>query len=166
MMKAPAHDGDDPGPPRATASHSAGLLRLIANLLHHGDGHHAGGGHVRNRGAGDHAHQTGGQNRRLRGAAGGLVGHLHAHVNEQLAAANGGEEGAEHDEVEQCAGRGKQRGSEHAALRHGHAGCKLVQELQHAGLGLCIENTGQIQGHPGVDDEHRDKHRQRQSQVR
>ena len=107
------------------------LFRRIAGFLHQRDGQDAGGRNVRNRRTGDHAQQTGGNNRCLCRTAGRLVAELHAHVDQHAAAAAVGEERTEYHEVEQCIQTGGKRASEDtvlsehqglAELREGHAG--------------------------------------------
>ena len=98
-----AHDGGhDLAAGRGSSFDSASFLGGIADLLHHGDGHNAGAGHVGGGGAGDHAHQTGGHNSSL-GRTGVVVGsgtELDADVDQDLAAAAGAEQRAkDHDPV-------------------------------------------------------------------
>ena len=154
---ADAHDGGhDLTASGSDCLNSARLLRLVADLLHHRDGHDTGGCDVCDSRTGDHAHQAGRDDGCLCGAAGGLVGELHADVDQQLTAAHRGEESTEHDEVEQGICGGVQRSSEDAALAHRHADAELLDELCE-GLALGEQDAGQIGRSEGVQDEDRNE---------
>ena len=162
---ADAHDGGhDLAAGGGHGFDGAGFFRSVADLLHHRDGHDAGGGHVGDRGAGDHAHQAGGNDSRLGGAAGGLVGELHAYVDQQLAAAAFREERAEEDEVEQAGAGGLQRGAVDALLGHDHAFGELFQHLLEGlvlGGGDGAEHALRQEGRrPGIGDKGDDKEEQ------
>ena len=78
--------------------HSAGKLRLVAGLLHHGDGHRTGGHSVAHRGAGHHTAQGGGDDGHLGGTARGGTGHAVGQVDEEVGDAGALQERAEDDE--------------------------------------------------------------------
>ncbi|CAN4042350.1 site-specific DNA-methyltransferase (adenine-specific), partial [Dysosmobacter welbionis] len=94
-----AHDGGhDLAAGGGSRLHGAGELRLVARLLHHGDGDGAGGDGVAHGGAGHHSAQGGGDDGHLGGAAGGGTGHGIGQVDEELGDAGPLQEGAEDDE--------------------------------------------------------------------
>ena len=94
-----AHDGGhDLAAGGGSRLHGAGELRLVARLLHHGDGDGAGGDGVAHGGAGHHAAQGGGDDGHFGGAAGGGTGHGIGQVDEELGDAGPLQEGAEDDE--------------------------------------------------------------------
>ena len=77
---------------------SAGELRLIAGLFHHGDGDGAGGNGVAHGGAGHHAAQGGGDDRHLGGAAAGPTGNAVGKADEEVGDAGALQKRAENDE--------------------------------------------------------------------
>ena len=134
-----------------------GFLGGVAHLLHHGDGHNAGAGHVGGGGAGDHAHQAGGHNGCL-GRAGVVVGagtELDADVDQNLAAAAGAEQGAEdHDPVHEAGARAG-GGAVDTFTAHDHQVSELVDV--HA---LVEQDAGKPPGSPDISDEHADENHQ------
>ena len=94
-----AHDGrHDLSAGGGGRFHRAGKLGLVAGLLHHGDGHGAGGHGVAHGGAGHHAAQGGGNDGHLGGTAAGPAGHAVCKVNEEAGDAGALQERAENDE--------------------------------------------------------------------
>ncbi len=153
-----AHDGGhDLSAGGGHGLHGTGLLGGVAGLFHQGNGQNAGGGHVGHGGAGDHAKQTGGEDRRLGGASGGFVAELHARVNQHAASAAVGEEGAEHHEVEQRAHGGGQRRTKDAVLAQ-HEGFAELGEV-HARE---AEDAADVLAEKGVGHKEENDDKQRQ----
>ena len=100
-----AHDGGhDLTAGRGRCLNGAGKLRLIARLLHHGDGDRTGGHGVAHGGAGHHAAQGGGDNSHLGGTAGGGTGHGIRQINEEAGNSGALQERAEDDEYHDILG--------------------------------------------------------------
>ena len=93
-----AHDGGHDLPAGGGGSlHGPGKLRLVAGLLHHGDGDGARGHGVSHGGAGHHAAESGGDNGHLGRAAGGPACQLVGKGDEEVGDAGALQERAEDD---------------------------------------------------------------------
>ena len=111
-----AHDGGhDLTAGGGSSLNGAGKLRLIARLLHHGDGDGAGGHSVAHGGAGHHAAQSGGDNGYLGGAAGGRTGHGVCQINKEVGNSGAFQEGAENNKHNNVGGTHLYRSAHHAA---------------------------------------------------
>jgi hypothetical protein len=156
-----AHDGrHDLAAGGSCRLDGAGLLGRVADLLHHGDGHDAGTGHIGGRGTGDHAHKSAGHNGGLGGARVivGLGTEFHADVNEHLAAAAGPEQRAENHNPVHESGAGTRGGSVDALAAHGHQ----VAEFFYVDTAV-VKNAGLPFGGPYIGNKNADENRKAQT---
>ena len=134
-----AHDGGHDLPAGGGGGlNGAGKLRLVAGLLHHGDGHRAGGHGVAHGGAGHHAAQSGGDDGHLGGTAGGGTSHGVGQIDEEVGDAGALQEGAEDDEDHDVLGT-HLGGSAHHAVGGVE---QVVDHLTKADVGKSINEQG------------------------
>ena len=111
-----AHDGrHDLTAGGGSSLNCARKFRLIAGLFHHRDGDGAGGNGVADRGAGDHAAQSRGNDRDLCRTAGGCTRDLVCKVDEELCDAGALKESTEYDEHDDELRADVYRGADNAA---------------------------------------------------
>ena len=116
-----AHNGrQDLSAGRSHRFYAGSEFRLVAAGLHERDGEGAGTDDVGDGGTVDAAHQRRGHDRGKRGAAAQLAGQGKRQVIDELGAAGGFQEGAEHDEHEDNAGGDRNGCAEDAVQVDGH----------------------------------------------
>ena len=116
----------------------AGELVLITGLLHHGNGNGTGGHGVADRRTGDHAAESGGNDRHLGGTAGETSGDGVGHINEEIGNAGPFQEGAENDKDDDIFGTDVDRRSQYAFLGIEKVADQIFDPAEKGGVGQSV----------------------------
>ena len=115
------------GAGRGARFDGAGVGRAEARLLHHRDGHGAGGQHVRHDAAADRAQQAAGKNAHLGGTAAERAAQRERQVDEELAGSRHHQRRAEHEEADDGLGERLNGDAEQALGGEHMIGDRLIE---------------------------------------